>query len=247
MTGQKFSVVDIFECLKQGWRTFRCIPVPSMAYALIFTGTGFVLLAAVHHYGLAPMALPLVGGFMLIGPVILSGFFKLADQHHAQSQVRLSAALLALVHAPTSVWVIALFCSFLFLIWITDAATLYSFMIGGEHLPYQLPWQVTVPENVLLFELFGSLMGAVLAFAILAVSAFSVPLLYQNRAKLTVAVGMSVKAIFSNFLTSICWGLLLTLLTFISILLLPLLTVTLPVLAYASYELYKKVFPVSAM
>ncbi len=243
MTGQGFSITDIQHCLKLGWQTFCRTRRASMAYALIFAGAGFLMLAAVHFYGLAPMAIPLIGGFMLIGPVILTGFFRLADLQQAGSPVSLSDALVALRHAPVGLWVVALFCCFLFFIWITDAATLYSFMIGGEHMPYQLPWQNAVPENVLLFELFGSLMGAVLAFAILAVSAFSVPLLYQDRVKLTTAVGLSVKAILGNFLTSICWGLLLSGVILGSIVLLPLLTVSLPVLGYASYELYKKVFP----
>lgn len=243
-----FSLADVISSLSLGWQTFRQIPQASMAYSSIFTIIGLLLLSVIGVYGFSPMAIPIAGGFMLIGPVILSVFFKLSDlnksQQNDQQTVRLRDALKATQRTSSSLWVIALFCSFLFLIWISDAATLYAFMIGSEHMPYQLPWVSRIPDNVLLFEAFGSLMGAVIAFTIMAISAFSVPLLYQDRAKLIPAVTLSVKAIFSNFISSIIWGCLLASLTLLSILLLPLLIVVLPVLAYTSYELYKKVFPI---
>lgn len=44
-----------------------------------------------------------------------------------------------------------------------------------------------------------------------------------------------------NFLTAVVWGLAL-----LAVRLLPLLTVALPVLAYASFALYRKVFPLAA-
>jgi uncharacterized membrane protein len=81
------------------------------------------------------------------------------------------------------------------------------------------------------------------AFIILAVSAFSVPLLHERRVNLVQAINASFRAVFANFLPCIAWGLELTGATVLSIVLLPLFTVVLPVLAYASFDLYRKVFP----
>ncbi len=241
-----FSVKDISDALKTGWRTFLSVPGASMAYASLFALIGLVLLAAVGGFGMSPMALPFAAGFMLVGPALLTGFFRLAAMHAEHARPRLLDAFAAFARAPGGLWMVALVCAFLFLVWITDAGVLYVMMVGAEHLPYELPWLINLQDHVIAFELWGMLMGSVLAFVILAISAFSVPLLHEGRANLVQAIHASVRAVLRNFIQSISWGLLLTGVTLFSILLLPLLIVTLPLLAYASFALYQQVFPPDA-
>jgi uncharacterized membrane protein len=243
---ERFAIADVRAALGAGFRTFRAIPGPSMAFAALFVAIGLGLLLAIGRFGMSPMALPLAGGFMLVAPALLTGFFALADAHETGQAPGLRDALSGFTRAPASLWVVALLCAFLFLIWITDAAILYAFMIGGEHLPYELPWLIALRRNVLAFEAWAAPMGAALAFLIFAVSAFSVPLLHERRAGLAQAVSASVRAVFGNLPASLAWGLVLAGVTLLSVLLLPLLTVTLPVLAYAGHSLYGRVFPSAA-
>jgi uncharacterized membrane protein len=238
-----FSATDIVAALTIGWRTFSAIPVPSIMFAALFACFGLALLWAVGVLGVSPMALPFAGGFMLVGPALLTGFFRLSDLRGLGERPRFADALVAFGRAPGGLWVVALLCAFLFLIWITDAAVLYAFTIGGQHLPYELPWLLRWQSDIAAFEMWAALLGAALALMILAVSAFSVPLLHERRASLAQAVSASVRAVFGNLTASIGWALLLTAVTMLSILLLPLLLVTLPVLAYASQALYWRVFP----
>ena len=49
-----------------------------MAYAAVFAVLGMILLTAIGAFGLSPMALPFAGGFMLVGPIMLTGYFELA-------------------------------------------------------------------------------------------------------------------------------------------------------------------------
>jgi len=243
MDPQAFSPQDIGAALQAGWRDFRSLPGASMAYAGLFTLIGLALLTAIGTLGISPMALPFAAGFMLVAPVLLTGFFRLRTLQSVGTKPGLLDAFAAFGRAPGALWLVALICCFLFLVWITDAGVLYVMMIGTERLPYELPWLIKLQESVLAFEFWGMLMGSVLAFIILAVSAFSVPLLYEGRANLVEAIHVSVRAVLGNFFSAILWGLLLTAVTLTSILLLPLLAVTLPVLAYASFALYRRVFP----
>jgi uncharacterized membrane protein len=241
-SGNKFTMNDVISCIGDGWIMFWEIPGISIAYASIFASIGLVLLGGVGMMGLSPMALPFAGGFMLVGPILLSGFFKIADHYNDDKEsVHLSDAVFALKQAPAQLWVISLVCTMLFLVWITDAATLYAIMIRDV----QPPWSIEIESNIIAYELWGSLMGSVLAFIIFAISAFSVPLIYQARANLISAVTLSVKTVFGNFISSIFWGILLSVLTIISIIILPLFIITLPVLAFASYSLYKRIFPIA--
>ena len=92
--------------------------------------------------------------------------------------------------------VIAFVCTLLFMIWITDVAALYGFTVG--RVPASLLMLFSPSENILSFLIWSSLLGAVLAFVIFSISAFSVPLLYYRRAGLVQAVFLSVTAVFSN-------------------------------------------------
>ena len=130
--GLAWSVIPT--ALRWGYDMFRKIPGVSIAYAAVIALPGLVLLTAIGILGLSPMALPFAGGFMLVGPILLAGYFEIVRQSEAGATPHLSDAFRAFRHAPPSLWLVALICAFLFLIWITDAGVLYSFTIGGRHL-----------------------------------------------------------------------------------------------------------------
>lgn len=214
-----------------------------MAYAGTFATVGALALAVVARAQVTPMALALGGGFMLIGPALLAGFFRLADIAAAGATPRVGHALSGFRDCPRDLWVVALVCVFLFLIWITDAATLYGFMVGRRPQPAEWARLIMPGRDVAAFTLWSSVMGAALAFVVYAISAFSVPLMYYRRAGLVAGVNASVQAVFRNFGVSVAWALLLAAATMLSILLLPLFLVVFPLLAYASQALYREVFP----
>ena len=234
---------DIGDALRAGRLMFLQAPRVSVAYAALFTLFGLMVLGALGAFGVSPLALPFAGGFMLLGPVLLSGYFKLAhrlEQHH---RPRLADAFTAFSRAPMGLWLVALICAFLFLIWITDAGILYSFTIGEQHLPYDLSWRSDQGSAILRFTFWGSLMGSVLAYMIFAISAFSVPLIHERRAGAVQGIHASVRTVLGNFRVCLAWGLVLSGVILLSILLLPLLLVTLPVMSYASFALYRRAFP----
>ncbi|MFZ5619777.1 MAG: DUF2189 domain-containing protein [Pseudomonadota bacterium] len=242
-SGRRFALRDLAPAMRQGWATFRALPGVSLAFGAVAVIAGVAVLLCIYGIGLSAMALPFAAGFMLLGPILLAGFFRLAEVHAAGRHPRPRDALAGFRDAPLGLWVVALLCAFLFMIWITDAGILYSFMIGGFDTARQPLWLSQLQADRAAFTLWSSLMGSVLAFFAFALSAFSVPLLHQRRTTLIHAVYSSVCVVLRNFPAAIAWGLLLTGVIVVSILLLPLLMLTLPVMAYASFALYQRVFP----
>ncbi|MGV8892724.1 MAG: DUF2189 domain-containing protein [Burkholderiaceae bacterium] len=238
---RRLSMASIARAIRQGWAVFSQSRSVSVAYAMIFMVIGLLILAAIAQADVAPMMLPLAGGFMLIGPILLCGFFSVADRVIKKSPTQFSDVLAGFSQASRQILVLALVCMLLFIIWLTDAATLYGFMVGRT--PMSLLGLIPPPDNVWSFILWSSVLGAVLAFVIFAISAFSVPLLYYRRTELIQAIVLSVRVVFGNFVPGIAWAFILSGAIIGSILLLPLFLLTFPVLAYASHALYHEIFP----
>lgn len=243
LTPKRLTLTDISIAIGSGLTTMHTMPRVSVAYAMVFAVFGMILLTAVGAFGVSPMALPFAGGFMLVGPILLAGYFELASLQEQGRKPDLGDAFGAFGRAPASLWMLAVLCAFLFLIWITDAGILYSFTIGGTHMSYDLDWLPHQGDDVLAFELWGALMGSVLAYMIFTISAFSVPLIYEGRAGLVQAVSASARTVLGNFLVCLVWGIVLGSVIVLSVLLLPALLLTLPVMSYASFALYRRAFP----
>ena len=242
-TRRKLSFHDIGQSLRTGWEEFGSMSGVSLAFGAVFAVLGLVVLIVVVQIGISAMALPFAAGFMLLAPIFLVGFFRLSELRASGFRPRFRDAFAGFRRAPAGLWVVALLCTFLFLVWITDAGVLYSFMVGEVDPRDQPFWLNQFQDHVVAFILWSSLMGSVLAFFAFAISAFSIALLYQRRATTVQAIFASVHAVLRHFVISISWGLLLTGSIVGSILLLPLLAVVLPVMSYASFAFYLRVFP----
>lgn len=243
LTYRKVSFSQIRNWLGHGWRMFRQTQNASMAYAGIFAVIGAILLIGAVKLDILPMVFPLAGGFMLVGPAFLAGFFHVASLRAQQRPVRFADFFRGFRHSPAALWVISVVCAFLFLVWLTDAAIVYSLYFGTAPILGALDFSwLGEGGRMASFILFCSLTGSVLAFMIFAISAFSVPLIFIRHAELAKAVGASVRAIFGNFGVMIAWGMILTVGVVGTILLfMPLFVVIFPVLAYASEWAYRDV------
>ncbi len=239
---RRLTMGSIAKAIRRGWQLFSLTRSVSVSYAMIFAAIGLIILLGIEQASVVPMMLPMAGGFMLLGPLLLCGFFALADAVASGRSPVFSDVLAGFSHVSREMLALAMVCMLLFLIWVTDAATLYGFMVGRA--PASLLGVLPLPESGGAFLLWSSLMGAALAFVIFAISAFSVPLLYYRRAGLVRAVVLSCRAILANFGPCIVWALLLSGAIICSILLLPLFLLVFPVLSFASHELYKELFPV---
>lgn len=227
--------------LAKGWDMFARTRPVSVTYAMIFALIGLFILTGIVRASFAPMIFPLAGGFMLVGPLLLSGFFALSDRIRRGQPCTLSAVADGYMKTSADMMIVAAVCTLLFIIWVTNAGTLYGLIVGRTPITLQL--LIAPTGNVIYFLFLSSLIGILLAFIIFAISAFSIPLLYYRRAGLVQAVQLSVAAVFANFTYSMLWALTLAVTIIFSIIIFPLFLLSFPVLAFASHALYRELFP----
>lgn len=242
MNARPLSFASLQRALGEGWRLANATRGVSIGYSALFVLGGIVIIGGLLTRGWTPFVLAAAGAFMLVGPAILAGFFGIAAAHEAGGEVGMSAVAAGFARASRALWALALVCGLLFMIFVTDAAILYAYMVGDT--PVWLAGIVPMADGVSRFVLWSAVSGAFVALLLYTVSAFAVPLLCERRAGLVEAVVTSVKVVLGNFVPALLWGLVLAALTIASVLFLPLLPLTLPWLAYASRALYRDVMSV---
>lgn len=238
---QHIHPAHVISALSHGIRLF----VQTARVCVVYAGTvalfGMLLIWLISAAGLAPMGFPLVGGFLLVAPALLPGFFAIsAAQRSGRKPVWRDVAR-GILNTPRALWGLLLVCTFLFVIWMTDAGILYSFMLGGTH----AGWEMLFPLSgtLLRFHLGAAVAGSLFALIVFCITAYAVPLLIEHRANLVTAVTASVRAIFRSIAANTLWSLILASSVIISIIVPLLLTIVLPIMAFATESLYRAVFP----
>ncbi len=239
----RLTTDSLFRALRRGWELFVRTRPLSVSYAMIFAVVGVIILVAIERASFAPMIFPLTGGFMFVGPLLLSGFFAIADRVARGEKTSFSDVVSGFSRTSREMLTLAFVCTLLFIVWIADTAMLYGFLVGRT--PTPLLVLLSPSNDVAIFLIWSSLLGAIIAFGIFTISAFSVPLLYYRRAGLARAVRLSIAAVFANLVPSLLWALFLSVTIIVSILIFPLFLMTFPVLAFASHALYRELFPES--
>lgn len=230
----------IARALAAGWRTFRGDRGLGLMIGAVFAALGSLLLWAAVALDLAPLAVHLLGGFLLIGPVVFAGLIGVRQAVARGRTPTWRDALAAWRTAPAGLGALALFCGLIFFIWLGDAGTLYSFLVGegGGAQSGLLPQPTLFP-----FHLTAAVTGLVLALIVYGVTVHAVPLLAAGRVGLVGAVVGSVRAVFASPLVHAGWGLTLAAGIFVCLMAPPLLILSLPVLAYGGHALHLEVFP----
>lgn len=245
-TSNKLSMSHIKIWLQQGLHTLKQAWGSSIMYGGMVTIIGLLLMWLLIQYKFAPMVYPLVGGFILIAPILLVGFFQIAERIRQNEPVKLYDFWAGFRHGSWGLWGFNALLMFLFLIWFTDAGVLYGIYLGKTSFPVSFYWLHDPQPALITFLWFSTIMGAVLALILYCVTVFAIPLMFYQKLRFTTAVMLSVKAVFNNFFIMIIWGIILAGCSFISLLLFPpLFIVIYPLLAYASDRAYHDVFDIA--
>ena len=234
-----FTLTTLAESLAEGWQMTRATLKPSATYSLIFALIGLLGLVLLNAAGFLPFMLALAGSFMILGPLMLAGFYGIAKAQEAGEQPGFRAVLNGYKEAAPSFWVLGLVCLLLFLIFVTDAAILYSYMVGD--LPFSFSSILEHGPKASKYLFWSSVSGAVIASMVYVVTAFSIPLLCERKAELVPAVVTSIRATFGNPVAALAWALLLGSLGILAAIVLPALPVILPWLAYSGRALAHRV------
>jgi uncharacterized membrane protein len=234
---------DPWNWLGAGWRDLSRAPALSLGYGALFTLISAGISLGLFQTGLHYLILPLAAGFMLVGPMLAIGLYETSRRLEVGEAVSLGAVLSSCkVCLPRVGWMGAGLMMFFFA-WMQIAALLFMLFFGGSHYPAEPEHLFSVlfytPRGIMFLSV-GTLIGAILAFVVFAISAVSVPMLVERDIDIVGAAQISINAVRQNIRPMILWGLLIGLLTIAGIATAFVgLILTFPLIGHATWHAYR--------
>lgn len=241
LTVRQITMDSPWSWLNAGWRDFASRPGIGLSYGMAFTVVSYLLAACLHYLDMLYLLLPLGAAFTLLGPMLAVGLYEASRRYEAGEPVRLRDIAFVGTRSPTQLVIVGLFLLIAFLLWIKIAMLLFAlfFSDGTPSLAEMIPTLITT-TNGIAFLIVGTMFGAVLAFAVFAVSAVSVPLLLEREVDAITAIIASVQAVTRNFGPMLLWAWLIAMLTLVGIVTLFFgLIVTFPLIGHATWHAYR--------
>lgn len=235
-------MADLRAALAAGWRDFAARPVYGLFFASIYVLGGLLLYYLAVRRGESFWLLFAASGFPLVAPFTAVGLYEVSRRREAGLPIGWKPVLGALRgHGNDQLLMIGGFVFLGFTFWMILAHGIFAIFeaesgMGSE----MLVWLGTASGLAMLAV--GSLVGAVIAYLFYAVTVISLPLLVDRDLDFITAMIVSMRTLQANRLIMLAWAVLIAGLLFVAMIPAFLgLLVVLPVLAHATWHLYRRV------
>ena len=228
---------DPLAWLVLGWKDFIRAPGIGLFYGGVFMVMGWALLKVYEH---APAyTLALSAGFLLMGPFLCLGLYRVSQRLEAGQQPDLGDSLLAWDTRTGQLAIFGFVLLVLEMLW--GRATLVVFAVSFEGMPDFKGSLLALldPQNI-EFIVAWAAVGALFAGLIFAVSVISIPMILDRQTDAITAGLTSMRLVLTQTGVMLWWGALIAVISVLA--LLPWfagLLVAGPVIGHASWHAYR--------
>ena len=229
---------DPLRWLALGWRDFLRAPMIGVFYGLCFMVMGWALLKVFEH---APAyTLALSAGFLLMGPFLCLGLYRVSQRLEAGEKPDFGDSLLAWDTRTSQLAIFGFVLLVLEMVW--ARATLVVFAVSFNGMPdFKGSLLALLSAKYLPFLVAWAAIGAVFARLIYALSVVSIPMILHRQTDAITAGLTSLRLVLSQTGVMLLWAALIALL--VGLALLPWfagLLVVGPVIGHASWHAYRQ-------
>jgi len=241
---RQLEMSDLLHALRAGWEDFKAARSDAMFLVFIYPLIGLAMVMSGFRLDVLPLLLPMVMGFAIVGPAAAIGLYEMSRRREAGEPAGWMTAF-GVLHSPAfaSVLMLAFYLAALFVMWIMVAQAIFSATLGPDT-PTSLgsfTRDVFTTGPGWTMAIVGTTVGAVFAYAALAISIVSFPLLLDRHVGLPVAVATSLEVMRKNRVVCLTWGALVgSALVIGSIPLFAGLIFVVPLLGHATWHLYRR-------
>jgi uncharacterized membrane protein len=236
---RRIALNQPWQWLGAGWNDLRRAPVASLTYGLLFVLMGYLLVATVEGQFTAVLAL--TTGFLLVGPFLAMGLYDISRRLEAGAPVSLGRALTAWRANILPIALFVVVVGLVMMVWARFAAVLFAVLVGGREFSVDVAAaQLFFSGSGLTFLLVFAGVGALVAAAVFALSAVSIPMLLDRRTDVLTAILTSIAAVRANPAPMALWAALIVTFTGLGLLTFYLgLVIALPLIGHATWHAYR--------
>lgn len=230
-----------FEWLAAGWRDFTAIPALAFLYGLILAAISAGVFWTFYAAGSASWFFVLLGGFLLVGPMLGMGLYAASRALAAGRKPRFFEVFWVRDAARREQLLLGLLLVFLYFLWTRIAQVIYALSTWRLHHDRAefLNFVLGDPNGQKMI-LAGLLTGGFVAFCNYSLAAVAAPMLLDRRFDVFMALATSVRSVNRNFFPMLLWAFMIVLLTLIGISFAFVgLAVVFPVIGMASWHAYR--------
>lgn len=227
--------------LASGFEDFRQATAVSLAYGLFWVGLSIAVTAGAFTLGLWHWLLPLIAGFMFIGPLVAVGSYGISRALEAGRSPTLGDAFGGWRGHAGQLAMMGVMMMIFFLAWIRLATLLFALFFGFEApSPELLYSSLLTTANGLTMLAVGTAIGAVLAFGAFTISVVAIPTLMDQDLTFMEGIEASIRSVAKNFRPMLLWAVILTGCVLVGVATFYIgLALILPVLGHASWHAYE--------
>lgn len=231
-----------FGWLAAGWRDFATHPAASIAYGFLVCLISIGTVVGLFAFGWDYILFPAFAGFMVIGPVLAFGLYEKSRLLAAGKFASLARMIVVEPKSGGQILFAGVLLLLLTLLWMRAAVLIYALFFGLKPFPglaLIAPMLFTTPTGWAMLLVGGAVGGLFAAFAF-AISAFSIPMLLNERVDALTAMGTSMALVWHNLPVMLTWAaIMLTLISSALATGLLGMIVVFPVLGHGSWHAYR--------
>ncbi|MBB3189466.1 DUF2189 domain-containing protein [Halomonas cerina] len=227
--------------LAAGFEDFRHAMAVSLAYGLFWVGLSIAITAGAFTLGLWHWLLPLIAGFMFMGPLVAVGSYGISRALEAGRSPTLGDAFGGWRGHAGQLAMIGVMLVLLLLAWFNMAMLLFALFFGFEvPSPESLYAALLTTPQGLGMLVVGTGIGGLLAFGAFTISVVAIPTLMDQDLTFMEGIEASVRSVARNFRPMLLWAAILTGCVLVGVMTFYIgLALILPVLGHASWHAYE--------
>jgi uncharacterized membrane protein len=241
---RRLSFGDIRDCVSLGLADFARAPAFGLFFGAVIALCGAGIVAALTVFQRPYLIYPFAIGFPLIGPFVAVGLYEVSRRLEAGRPLvwREIIGVIAAQRSREIIWM-AFVMLFIFWIWMYQIRLLLAIFLGQmsfSSFERFTDLLLHTPQGW-MFLAVGHVIGAMLALSLFALTVISMPMLLDREMDFITAMITSVKAVVTNPVVMLGWGLFVTVLVIAASLPFFLgLLIVLPVLGHTTWHIYRR-------
>jgi len=223
--------------LALGWRDFRRAPAIGLFYGASFVLMGWALMVVFEHA--PPYTLGLSGGFLLVGPFMCLGLYRVSQRLEQGALPGFADSVFAWRTRTGALGIFGFVLLVLEMLWARSTLVVFAVTFDGMPDFKGSLMALLSPDNLAFIVSWGAV-GFVFASLIYAVSVVSIPMILHRETDAITAGLTSMRLVLTQTAVMAWWALLIAVLVGLALLpwFLGLLVVG-PVLGHASWHAYR--------